>query len=212
MNVVKLAREILNNNEFQLAEFLSDLLGNPKCKFVYLLMEDILPVYYEKSGAVTRTLSPDPIYRPLYYIHSYSISPHFEDCTRAFIAMTGAHIEGCLYWLTKEPQEFGSPSKPFGGLVKLLFQEGVLPEKLVNNLFRFNEVANIPAKHFIASHYSRSLIDERTFSVFDAALDFVMMRNLSIQLFSLLLSKRVALPHLWKEFDNEWLSEKWRSH
>jgi hypothetical protein len=32
------------------------------------------------------------------------------------------------------------------------------------------------------------------------------------QKIDLLQSKGIALPHLWKKFDNEWLSEKWRSY
>ncbi len=125
--------------------------------------------------------------------------------------MTGAHIEGCLLWLTKTPPKFRAPSKPFGNLVWLLFNEGVLPETLSNKLLKFNQLANIPAKHFGAFKTPRS-IDERTFSIFEAALDFIIMRNLSMQLFDLLQARGVALPQLWKNFDPEWLSESWRSH
>ena len=211
MSAIALAQEILNENEFLLAQFLSELLSDPKCKFVSVLVEEILPVYYEKRGEGSYTLDPDPIYRPLYYIHQYSWMRGFERFTRAFVAMTGAHIEGCLVWLTKTPPRFRSPSKTFGPLVYRLHQEKVLPEKLAVKLLKFNNIANIPAKHFTAFSNSRS-IDDRTFSVFEAALDFVLMRNLSIQLFDLLQSQGVALPHLWKEFDVKWLSENWRSY
>jgi hypothetical protein len=71
------------------------------------------------------------------------------------------------------------------------------------DLFDFNNIANIPAKHFTASKKVESNLDERTFSVYDATLDFVMMRHLSIQLFSLLKTKGVLLPSQWKEFDDE---------
>lgn len=211
MNAIQLAQETLDNNEFALAQFLSELLADSRCKFVSVLVEEILPVYYEKRGESSFTLQPDPIYRPLYYIHSYSAMRHFERFSRGFVAMTGAHIEGCLLWLTKKPPQFRAPSKPFGNLVWMLFKENVLPETLTDRLLKFNNIANVPAKHFGAFRSPRS-IDERTFSIFEAALDFVIMRNLSIQLFDLLQSKGVALPHVWKKFDPEWLSEKWRSH
>ena len=46
----------------------------------------------------------------------------------------------------------------------------------------------------------------RTFSVQEAALAFVMMRNLSIQLFEVLETRGVILPHGWKDFKEEWLA------
>jgi hypothetical protein len=211
MNAIRLAQETLDDNELALAQFLSELLADPRCKFVYLLVGDILPVYSEKRGDSSYTLQPDPIYRPLYYIHSYSSMRTFERFSRGFVAMTGAHIEGCLLWLTKTPPKFRAPSKPFGNLVWMLFNEGILPETLSDKLLKFNQIANIPAKHFGAFNTPRS-IDERTFSIFEAALDFMIMRNLSMQLFDLLQARGVALPHVWNKFDPDWLSENWRSH
>ena|SRR4030067_433156 len=211
MEAIKLAQETLDNNEFALAQFLSELLADPRCKFVSVLVEDILPVYCEKRSDSSYTLQPDPIYRPLYYIHSYSAMRTFGRFSRGFVAMTGAHIEGCLLWLTKTPPHFRAPSKPFGNLVWMLFKENVLSETLADKLLKFNKIANVPAKHFDTFSSPRST-DERTFSIFEAALDFVIMRNLSIQLFGLLQSRGVALPHLWKKFDPEWLSEKWHSY
>lgn len=210
MHAIELAQELLDEKEFLLAQFLEELLGDPKYKFRYFLIEDILPVYHEKTGDIDRTLCPDPIYRPLYYIHSYSFMNEFELFSRGFVAMIGAHIEGCLLWLTKDHPQFRAPTKPFGGLVKILLQAEILPEKLAVDLFNFNDVANIPAKHFGVSNTFGSPIHQRTFSIFEAALDFVMMRNLSIQLFDLLQFRGVVLPHGWKAFDDDWLSEKWR--
>jgi hypothetical protein len=212
MHPIELAQDILDENEFLLAQYLEELLNEPRCKFRYFLFEDILPVYSEKKDGIARTLCPDPIYRPLYYIHSYSIMNEFDMFTRSFVAMTGAHIEGCLLWLTRNPPQFRAPTKPFGGLVKILFQAGILSEKLAFSLFRFNEVANIPAKHFGASNKRGIPIDQRSFSVFEAVLDFVMMRNLSIQLFKVLQNSGIVLPHGWKDFDNDWLSKKWSHH
>jgi hypothetical protein len=211
MNAIRLAEETLEDNEFALAQLLSELLADPRCKFVYLLVGEILPVYSEKRGESSYTLQPDPIYRPLYYIHSYSSMRHFDQFSRAFVAMTGAHIEGCLLWLTEAQPKFRAPSKPFGNLVWMLFKAGILPEVLSDKLLKFNTIANIPAKHFGAYNTPR-LIDERTFSIFEAALDFIIMRNLSMQLFDLLQTREVVLPHVWKKFDPEWLSENWRSH
>jgi hypothetical protein len=210
MKLIKLAQRVLDKDEYSLALYLSELLEDTKCNFVYLLMEDILPKYYEKKEG-TYTLAPDAIYRPLYYVHMDCGSTNFAEITRHFIALSAAHIEGCLYWLTKEAIEFGSPDLPFGGLVKRLFKENILPEKLVIDLFEYNHLANIPAKHFTASKRIQSNIYERTFSICDACLNFMITRSLSIQLFSILNSNRVKLPSKWKEFDNEWLSNKWRT-
>ena len=123
-----------------------------------------------------------------------SPGPNFAADTRHFIALLAAHIEGCLFWLTKEAIEFGSPALPFGGLVKRLCKENILHKKLATYLLDFNNIANIPTKHFTASKRIQSNLDERTFSIYEAALDFVIMRRLSIQLFSLLKAKGVLLP------------------
>jgi len=212
MNTIKqLADQILDEKEWQLSLFLSELLENPRCYLVGNLVKDILPKYSEKRGEHSYTLQPDPIYRPLYYLHGYAERSDFDKFSRHFIALTGAHIEGCLLWLTKTPPRFRSPSKPFGYLVVKLYNEKILPEKLSGELMGFNKLVNVPAKHFTAKFRPQSQIEERTFSCFDASLAFMMMRRLSMQLFDLLLSRGVVLPQLWKKFDNNWLSPTWRS-
>lgn len=49
-------------------------------------------------------------------------------------------------------------------------------------------------------------LDERTFSVIETVYAIVIMRKLSIQLFALLKTNGVLLPHGWPEFKDEWLS------
>jgi hypothetical protein len=53
--------------------------------------------------------------------------------------------------LDKEEGPVGSRAPPFRGLVKQLSKENILPKKLSADLFDFNNIANIPAKHFTAS-------------------------------------------------------------
>ena len=208
---MELADQILDEKEWKLSLFLSELLENPLCYLVSNLVKDILPKYSEKRGKSSYTLDPDPIYRPLYYLHKYSGMSDFGGISRHYIALTGAHIEGCLHWLTKKPPRFRAPPKPFGYLVIKLHELKILPEKLSIELMRFNKIVNIPAKHFTAHYKSRSQIEKRTFSCFDTALTLMMMRKLSIQLFDLLISRGVVLPQLWKKFDNNWLSPIWSS-
>ena len=209
--IAQLAGQILDEKEWQLSLFLSELLENPRCYLVGSLVKDILPKYSEKRGDHSCTLQPDPIYRPLYYLHIYSDMRNFSKFSRHFITLTGGHIEGCLLWLTKTPPKYRSPSKPFGTLVHELYNEKILPEKLFDELKKYNKVANVPAKHFTAHYEPQSNIEKRTFTCLDASLAFMMMRKLSMQLFDLLLSRGVVLPQLWKKFDNNWLSPSWSS-
>lgn len=208
---MELASQMLDDDEFKLSLYLSELLENPKCYLVTALVEDILPKYSEKREGSSYTLEPDPIYRPLYYLHTHTVVPNFKSITRHYISLTGAHIEGCLYWLTKAAPKFRKPPKPFGGLIVTLNKNGILPDKLSIELMEFNKIVNVRAKHFTAYHLPRSLIDERTFSCFDAALTLIMMRKLSMQLFDLLISRGVNLPQQWKKFDMNWLSPIWSS-
>ena len=141
----------------------------------------------------------------------YANSRHFKEDTRIFLINASAHLEGCLLWLTKTPPRFRGSSRPFGGLVHELLREGILSEELACQLLRFNSLFNVPAKHMTAFFQPHSRIDERTFSCLDASSGFLVMRKLSIELFKLLSTRGVFLPHGWKEFDDNWLSPKWGS-
>ena len=213
MNAIEVfGREYLNGKEFELAKYLSRILKNPNCIFSGVLISEILPTYSEKRGKSSYTLDPDPIYRPLYYLHMYSDMKHFKENTRIFLINASAHLEGCLLWLTKNPPKFrGTSKKPFGNLVYELFKEGILSDELAKQLLRFNSLFNVPAKHRTAFFQPHSRLDKRTFSCFDASLAFLIMRKLSIELFKILTSKNVSLPHGWKEFDDNWFSPIWCS-
>jgi hypothetical protein len=210
MNVIEqFAREYLDDKELKLALYLSRLLENPNYTYSGFLVAEILPIYHEKSGDHERTLEPDPIYRPLYYLHLYAGIRHFKENTRFFLNMTSAHLEGCLLWLTKTPPRFRSGAKPFGQLVYRLLQEGILHQELAHSLLKFNKWINIPSKHMSALYIPHSRVNERTFSCLDASLTFMVMRKLSIELFKLLTDRGVCLPHGWKEFDESWFSPFW---
>lgn len=210
MNAIEeFAREFLDKKELELAAYLSRLLRNPNCIYVGVLVSEILPTYSEKRGESSYTLEPDPIYRPLYYLHMYANTRHFKENTRIFLINASSHLEGCLLWLTKAPPRYRSPSKPFGRLVIGLLEEGILSKELANQLLKFNRLVNVPAKHITAFFKPDSRIDERTFTCFDASLAFMAMRKLSIELFRLLQVRDVCLPQGWREFDDNWLSPIW---
>jgi hypothetical protein len=196
-----LAKELLDDKDIELAQRLDYLLSDNR-RDAASLVEEIIPVYWK--GA--ETLEPDPIYRPLYYIHMECDSRHFKQNTRHFIALLGAHLEGCLLWLFSNPPRFSSFPKPFGRLVVELTKARVLPNDLAVQLGRFNRVANVPAKHFGASPRQSRRLDERRFSMMDATLSFVIMRRLSIRLFEMIRNRGVSLPTGWKNFDEKWLT------
>lgn len=210
MNAIEeFARDFLDKKELELAEYLYRLLENPDYVYVIVLVTEILPTFSEKHDGYSRTLEPDPIYRPLYYLQMYS--RFFKENTRIFLINASAHIEGCLLWLTITPPKYRHPPKPFGGLVHELFKEGILSEELAYQLRRFNSLFNVPAKHMTAHFQPHSRLDERTFSCLDASYAFMIMRKLSIELFKILETRGVRLPHGWKEFDDNWLSLNWSS-
>jgi len=192
---------MLDERELHLASHLSELLSNGKWDGASLV-EDIVPVYSDESRK--QTLEPDPIYRAFMYLHDYADSIDFAKNTRIFILNACWHIEGCLVCLTPSPPRFRGTKGPFGKLVNTLKEE-VLPLQLADQLMKFNKVVYVPAHHPSSQYVPKSLTDERTFSVHDAALAFVMMRKLSMQLFQLLESKGISLPHKWKNFRDEWL-------
>jgi len=112
MNAIEeFAREFLDKKELELAAYLSRLLENPRCVYAGVLVSEILPAYSEKRGESFRSLEPDPIYRPLYYLHMYANGRRFKENTRIFLDMAGSHLEGCLLWLTKTPPPIQKPFK-----------------------------------------------------------------------------------------------------
>jgi hypothetical protein len=205
------AREFLDKKELELSEYLSRLLENPKYVYAVVLVTEILPTFSEEHDGYSRTLEPDPIYRPFYYLQMYANSQHFKENTRIFLINASGHIEGCLLWLTRTPPRFRGSSVPFGGLVHELLKEGILSGELAQQLLRFNSLFNVPAKHMTAYFQPHSRLDERTFSCLDASSGFMIMRKLSIELFKILEARGVRLPHGWKEFDDNWLSPIWGS-
>jgi hypothetical protein len=210
--IEEFAREFLDKKELELAAYLSRLLRNPNCIYVGVLVSEILPTYSEKHDGYSRTLEPDPIYRPLYYLHTFADTRNFKQFTRIFLIMASSHLEGCLLWLTKTPPKYrGSSSKPFGQLVVELLGERILSRELADQLLKFNRLFNVPAKHMAAFYRPHSRTDERTFTCFDASLAFMAMRKLSIELFKILQTRGIYLPQVWKEFDDNWLSPTWGS-
>ncbi len=199
-----LASVLLDNQEKQLAQHLTLLLEDVSYD-VQSLIEKIIPKYWEHAGDIDVTLHPDNIYRPLYYIHIWSSNRNFKSITRPYMAIISSHLEGCLWNLSAIPRTSRGPSKPFGRLIGPLKASGVLPSNLADSLWNFNDAVNIPSKHFGAYMPTRNL-NERTFSVLETALALVMMRKLSIQLFSIMKAKGVILPQEWPVFASEWLS------
>jgi hypothetical protein len=200
-----LAHDVLDERELRLAAHLSLLLGDPE-RDAAPLIEEILPIYLEKHGNATRVLTPDSIYRPLYYVHGYAEQREFGRHTQAFIDDICNHLEGCLEWLTPHPPKSRHPSGPFGNLAAQLYKAGTLPRPSADQLARFNKVVNASSKWFTARPVAKSNPAVKAFSTLEAALAFVMMRKLSIQLFGVLKAKGVSLPQGWKDFREEWLS------
>ena len=202
--VEQLAFDLLDQRELQLAKHLSLLLGDDKWD-AGPLVEEILPVYWEKVGDILQNLEPGNIYRPLYYIHKWSSEGDFKNSTRAYMDVISGHLEGCLQNLLPFPSEHRAMSRAFGPLVTQLKKTGNLSAELADHLWKFNAVINVPAKHFAAYAPTR-LLDERTFSAIETVYAIVIMRKLSMQLFALLKANGVSLPHGWPEFKDEWLS------
>lgn len=202
--IEQLAFDLLDQRELQLAKHLSLLLGDDKCD-AGPLVKEILPVYWEKVGDRSQNLHPGNIYRPLNYIHVWSSEGDFKNSTRAYMDVISSHIEGCLQNLLKFPSEQRAMSRAFGPLVAQLKKTGILSAELADHLWRFNTVINVPAKHFDAYAPTRWL-DERTFSIIETVYALVVMRKLSMQLFTLLKANGVSLPHGWPDFKDEWLS------
>lgn len=203
-DIERLAFDLLDQRELRLANHLSLLLGDDKWDAGPLVGE-MLPVYWEKIGDRSQNCHPGNIYRPLNYIHVWSSLGDFKDSTRAYMGVISSHIEGCLQNLVTFPSEGRAMSRAFGPLVAQLKKTGVLSAELADHLWKFNAVINMPAKHF-GTYAPTRWLDERTFSVIETVYAIVIMRKLSIQLFALLKTNGVPLPHGWPEFKDEWLS------
>lgn len=202
--IERLAFDLLDQRELQLADHLSMLLGDDKWD-AGPLIEEILPVYWEKVGDRSQNCHPGNIYRPLNYVHVWSSEGGFKDSTRAYMDVISGHIEGCLQNLLKLPIHGRAMERAFGPAVLQLKKQKILSAELADQLWRFNKVINVPAKHF-GAYAPTNWLDERTFSVIETVYAIVIMRKLSMQLFTLLRDNGVSLPHEWPEFRDEWLS------
>lgn len=204
-DIERFAVEIFDQKELQLSRHLAFLLEDDSCDSSSLV-EEMIPIYWEGVGDRKRTLFPDNIYRPLYYIHVWSSTCNFRDSTRAYMMVISGHLEGCLMYLTSSPpSQYGVPSQPFGRLVRPLKASGILSAELADQLWKFNAAINVPSKHF-GTYVPTHWLDERTFSVFETTCALVLMRKLSMKLFEILKVNGVILPHGWPEFKDEWLS------
>lgn len=202
--IKRLAYALLNKKELTLAEHLALVLNDNKLDSGSLI-QDIMPIYWEKVDDRLRNLWPGNIYRPLYYVHLRGSQYSFKDNTRMFLSAISGHLEGCLLYLTSSPPEHRTAQRPFGRLVEPLRNAGILSTELADRLWKFNAAINVPSKHFSAYSPTRWL-DERTFSVKEAAYAFLIMRKLSIELFMLIETHHIILPQSWPDFKDEWLS------
>ncbi len=202
--IERFAFDLLDQRELRLVDHLSLLLGDDKWDAGPLVGE-ILPIYWEKVGNRSQNCQPGNIYRPLNYVHVWSSQGGFKNSTRAYMDVISSHIEGCLQNLLKLPTQGRAMSRAFGPAVERLKKQKILSVEFAEQLWRFNEVINVPAKHF-GAYAPTNWLDERTFSVIETVYAIVIMRKLSIQLFTLLEAILVSLPHGWPEFKDEWLS------
>jgi hypothetical protein len=203
-DIMRQAQMLFDEKELNLVIHLITLVEDNKYDHGLLIL-DIIPTYWENVGDRQRTIGPRDIYRPLYYVHLYGKSRNFKKNTRVIMTNLSGHLEGCLHQLMSSKSVPEKLSKSFGVLVESLYKSDILSDELANDLWEFNRIANIPSKHFNAFH-STQWLDERTFSVEDAIYAFILTRHLSIQLFTLLESRGVNLPHLWPSFRDDWLT------
>jgi hypothetical protein len=157
----ELAANILDEKEALLAEHLAFLLGDDKWD-TRPLVEEIIPIYWEKDGDRLRNPRPWTIYRPLNYIVVWSGLGDFKNWTRAYLDVISAHLEGCLQNLLPSPTEYRITPLEFGKAVFQLRKQGILSNELATKLFAFNSTINIPSKHF-GAYMRTTWLDERTF-------------------------------------------------
>jgi hypothetical protein len=96
-------------------------------------------------------------------------------------------------------------TQAFGPAIVKLKNEGILPNDLAVQLFAFNSAINVPSKHF-GAYLPTPWLNERTFSVIETTEAIVVMRKLSIQLFTILKNRGISLAYEWPEFKEDWLS------
>jgi len=202
--IEQLASDLLDVRETQLAARLAIVLDDNAYDAESLLSE-ILPIYWQRVGNIDETLSPDNIYRPLYYVHMWSSLRHFKEITRAYMEVISGHLEGCLKNLLPVPIMRRASGPPFGTVLTQLEHSGILQAGIVHQLRRFNRAVNVASKHFDAYMPTRDL-GQRTFSVSESSSAVVLMRQISIKLFAILGSNGVSLPQGWPPFKDEWLS------
>ena len=100
MDIISLARDLLTPEDYPIVDYLYDLISNEKTRTAWSLLQNIFPKYWTCEGGL-RTLWPDEIYRPLYYLDNAS---QYIDSTRSRISYMGEHLEGLLYYLD-EPKK-----------------------------------------------------------------------------------------------------------
>lgn len=159
-------------------------------------LDEIFQSKLGKEGmkGVLRTLSPDNVYRTLYYLDEPN---DFIRSPRHMIVLMGNHLEGLLEHLT---DIHGSP---LGGLINALSKTRSI--SLTSPLLEFNKIY-VCAKHPSADPFLETRLDRRTFSACEAIFCLIVMRHLSIKLFDLLRENGKALVEEWKQLDPEWLS------
>jgi hypothetical protein len=201
--IAELAHAILDERELALAKHLSVVLGDDRYNSEAVFAA-ILPLYWRQNGEIKVVLPPRPIFRTLYYVEKYAALRRFREKTRPFLTFLSSHLEGCLFHLSVNAGPYAKPNLTFGRLVVWLRARGSIPEELANQLQAYNKVVNVPSKHFDAFPPPPGL-NERTFSVVEAAYSFVMMRKLSMQLFPLLKTRGVIGEVEWPPFNDRWL-------
>jgi hypothetical protein len=200
-----LATKILGKEELELVDHLF-LLFNDESINSSRLIGEIIPRYWEDCDTGRQSIEPDCIYRALYYIHFDSEYGSLKYSSRSFLQMMSNHLEGCLQYLLNQNNTSRSNLQgSFGQLAFELSKGGIITKQLKDELQKFNNLIDIPSKHMKAYLPTRQL-SERTFSVLEAAEAFVLMRKLSIQLFSIMRSTGIGVTAEWPSFNPIWLT------
>jgi hypothetical protein len=189
-----LAESLLAENEIALANRLDYLIKRRKIMKAWALLEQVLPKFWKEERGIFRTLSPDSIYRTLYYLDEPN---DFVRSPRHMIVFMGNHLEGLLEYL------MDIHGLPLGGLIYALSK--MITATLISPLLEFNKIY-VRAKHLSADPYLEKRLDRRTFSTREAIFCLIIMRHLSVKLFDALRENGKPLVENWKQIDPEWLS------
>jgi len=193
-DISRLTDSLLTDKEITLAKRLNYLIRTKRMKQAWALLEQVLPKYWKEERGILRTLSPDSVYRPIYYLNE----PYeFVRNPRHMIVLMGNHLGGLLEHL----MDLHGP--PLGGLTNALSK--TKPSKLTSLLLEFNSIY-VRAKHPSADPFLQKRLDRRTFPTREAIFCLIMMRHLSMKLFDLLRENGKPLAEGWKQIDSEWLS------